>query len=593
MKTLVETKESEQVARWATRHCETVLRRLGIPLDGTALATHQFTRRLLLVGIGGAGRLRIATWRRRDAVARFVGRLWDAISMRESPTLLPLTLRGQVEQEARVEQRARERQAAVPGVISASASCGTAVLIEELPDGRTLAELPREQVDDALLDGLWSCTRALHDAGIVHGHLDAHHMVITSAGPFIVGFEAAWSTTRTSPVARDVAQLLAATAAIVGPERAVRSSARVLGDDAVARALAYVQPAALSGWTHDAFGGRHQLDAHLTELRTSAEEALAADLAPPEGLYRVHPRTVLMAVGTLVAVATLLTRVGSPAAFWHAVRGADWALVVFAFAMGMLRDVVYGITFLGNVPVRIPIWPSIELQIAMAFSNLAVPVAADSAIQVRFLHRNGLDVPTAIATGGVLSSLTEIAVQIGLFVLAIRLAPDRLRLGTVDTTRLEIAMVAVGCAIALGTGVVIAVRRVRRLVLPPVRRAVRAVWHAVTSPARLALLIGGNVTAQLLTVVSVLACLWAFGAHVDFWTATAITIGVGLLASLVPFPGGGIAVSAIGLAAAFTAVGVHHGSAVAAVLAYQLAHSYVPAIPGWFATHDLVRKRLL
>jgi hypothetical protein len=31
----------------------------------------------------------------------------------------------------------------------------------------------------------------------------------------------------------------------------------------------------------------------------------------------------------------------------------------------------------------------------------------------------------------------------------------------------------------------------------------------------------------------------------------------------------------------------------AAVLTHQLAVSYLPAIPGWFATNDLVRKRML
>jgi hypothetical protein len=42
------------------------------------------------------------------------------------------------------------------------------------------------------------------------------------------------------------------------------------------------------------------------------------------------------------------------------------------------------------VPVRIPLWPAIELQSSMSFSNLAVPVAADTAhIQVRFRRRTG------------------------------------------------------------------------------------------------------------------------------------------------------------------------------------------------------------
>jgi uncharacterized membrane protein YbhN (UPF0104 family) len=104
---------------------------------------------------------------------------------------------------------------------------------------------------------------------------------------------------------------------------------------------------------------------------------------------------------------------------------------------------------------------------------------------------------------------------------------------------------------------------------------------------------GGNVVAQLLTSLSLLACLHAYGASANFWTVVAIGIGVSLIASIVPIPGGGTAVSAIGLAGMFVAIGVPQATSAAAVLTYQLVHSYLPAIPGWFATNDLIRKRLL
>jgi len=42
-----------------------------------------------------------------------------------------------------------------------------------------------------------------------------------------------------------------------------------------------------------------------------------------------------------------------------------------------------------------------------------------------------------------------------------------------------------------------------------------------------------------------------------------------------------------------TAFGVPPAAGSAAVLAHQLAVSYLPAIPGWFATNDLIRKGLL
>jgi undecaprenyl-diphosphatase len=119
------------------------------------------------------------------------------------------------------------------------------------------------------------------------------------------------------------------------------------------------------------------------------------------------------------------------------------------------------------------------------------------------------------------------------------------------------------------------------------------VWSAIRTPSRLALLIVGNIVAQCLYAASLLACLAAFGASVNFWTLLALNIGISVIASLVPIPGGGTAVSAVGLAGMVTAFGVPAAAASAAVLAHQLAVTYIPAIPGWFATNDLVRKRLL
>ena len=51
--------------------------------------------------------------------------------------------------------------------------------------------------------------------------------------------------------------------------------------------------------------------------------------------------------------------------------------------------------------------------------------------------------------------------------------------------------------------------------------------------------------------------------------------------------------AAVGLAGLLTAFGVTPAAAGAAVLAHQLAVTYLPAIPGWFATHDLIRKGML
>jgi undecaprenyl-diphosphatase len=361
----------------------------------------------------------------------------------------------------------------------------------------------------------------------------------------------------------------------------------------VGAALPVLQAPALSGWTHDAFGGRDQLDDRLDELRTIGAEATGTEAPELRRLYRVQPRSLLMAVGALVGVGVLLSRVGDPVVFWDTVKNADWWFVALAFLLGIATDVAFGITFLGNVPIRLPVWPSIELQSAMSFSNLAVPVAADTAMQVRFLQKNGLDLPSAVAAGGVLSSVSEILVQVGLLFLAIWLAPDSIDFGRIDTNQIVVIVLIAVLLVGVAMAVTFGVRRIRRAVLPPIQRAMATVWAAVRTPSRVALLIVGNIVAQCLYAGSLLACVHAYGASINFWTLLALNIGITVIASLVPIPGGGTAVSAVGLAGMITAFGVPAAVASAAVLTHQLAVTYLPAIPGWFATNDLVKKGLL
>jgi uncharacterized membrane protein YbhN (UPF0104 family) len=67
-----------------------------------------------------------------------------------------------------------------------------------------------------------------------------------------------------------------------------------------------------------------------------------------------------------------------------------------------------------------------------------------------------------------------------------------------------------------------------------------------------------------------------------------VNIFIGTIASLIPIPGGGIAVSSVGMTGALTAAGLSPNVAVAAVLANQLVVSFIPAIPGFFATRNLM-----
>ena len=101
-------------------------------------------------------------------------------------------------------------------------------------------------------------------------------------------------------------------------------------------------------------------------------------------------------------------------------------------------------------------------------------------------------------------------------------------------------------------------------------------------------MIAGNALNAILYALVLLCCIIAFGGSANFWTVLALNIFVGTIASAIPVPGGDTAVRSVGMSGALTAVGVATPVAVAAVLANQLVSNYLPALPGWFATKDLL-----
>jgi len=139
-------------------------------------------------------------------------------------------------------------------------------------------------------------------------------------------------------------------------------------------------------------------------------------------------------------------------------------------------------------------------------------------------------------------------------------------------------------------GVIWGVPRLRNAIVPPVKSAAATVWEAVRSPRRLGLLLAGNFGVSIVYGFVLYACIAAYGGSVNYWAMLAANIGVSTIASLVPVPGGNTAVATIGMSGALVALGVSDAVAVSAILTQQLVVSYIPAVPGWWASNDLLHR---
>ena len=529
---------------------------------------------------------------RDESDAQLLVKLGRAIWFRDSGPALSWTRLQAVEHEAYLMLLANRGGVSTPTVVVAGqAGPGTAVLAQRRPPGPRIADLDPARVDDALLDATWSQAALLFDARVVHGALNASHIVAGADGPVISGFERAKSSAQPEAIGRDIAELLTSTSAIVGVERGVAAARRVLGPDLLALALPLLQPSALSRATRAELGGRKQTKQLLEELLPAAAAAAGTEPPPLQQLSRVRGSTLVMAIGTFLGIAALLSQVGSPQELWDTIQGANWWWVALALALALSSYVLYGVAMLGTVSAPIPLGSSCEAQLAGAFSNLAVPGVGSTAVQIRFLQKQGFELTEAVTAAAVVFNVANVLFQGVAFLIAIWLSDASFDVGNIDASSIvELALVAV---LALGVvgAVVFGVPRVRHRIAPALRRGTSTVVQSIRSPRQLALLAVGNTGVAWIRGASMMACLLAFGSgSLGYWTIVVVYVGISSFASLIPVPGAGTAVGSVGISSLLIALGVPEGAAVAAALMNQIVVTYVPAVVGWFVTRRMLRR---
>jgi uncharacterized membrane protein YbhN (UPF0104 family) len=198
-----------------------------------------------------------------------------------------------------------------------------------------------------------------------------------------------------------------------------------------------------------------------------------------------------------------------------------------------------------------------------------------------------------VAAGAVLANVANVVVQGALFLVALLLSTASFDLGRIDiddvVSTLMLILFLAGICVAVAFGI----PRFRRRTLPPTRRGLDTIRTALRSPRQLSLLVVGNLVAAFMSALCLYACVRAFEGDVSYWPLLTANLVIGTIASLIPVPGGNTLVSAIGLTGAMVALGVPETSAVAAVITQQLVSTYLPAVPGWFATNDMLHEGLL
>jgi uncharacterized membrane protein YbhN (UPF0104 family) len=543
------------------------------------------------------GRLGIAVYGRDAADARLLTKVGRFLLYRDSGPSLTITRLQQVEHEAYVTMRAGLADVAVPEIVEAGTAGPSqdALLVYRMPPGTALSDTDAAEISDAMLDELYRQLLTLRRARIAHGAISGDAVLVDPVAGTVVLADFRNASVRASPdqLDRDLASAIAATAVVIGAERAADSAARCLEPEMLDGALRQLQKPALDPLLGRSLRGRRDL---LPKVRERAAAAAAIELPTLAEPRRVSWPTLIMIIGSLIGGWALIGVLIDVAGSFDTVIGADWLWVIMAFVLAQLAYVASAVESLGSVAGPLPLGRTVAVEVAKAFSGLAGGAPAIFATRVRYYQKQGYDTPVALSSGAIMTTASWISTAV-LFVVSLPFAWGSLDLEATPQgggdSKLVWIILALVVLIGLVVGLAVAVPRLRRLAAEKMRPKLRDIWGnlkvVASSPGKLVQLLGGAFGRDLLVAMALSVSLRAFGDHLQLPILIVVITLAALIGGIAPSPGG-MGVVEAGMILGLTAAGVAEADATAAVFIQRLFTSYLPPIWGWI-TLVWMRKR--
>ncbi len=543
------------------------------------------------------GRIGIEVYGRDASDARLLTKAGRFLLYRDSGPSLTLTRLQQVEHEAYLTLRAAQAGVAVTEVVEAGTAGPSrdALLVCRLPAGTALSEADAADLSDVTLDEVYRQLLALRRARIAHGAVSGDALLVDPAAQTIVVTDFRNVSASASPdqLDRDLAGAMAATAVVVGAERAAAAAARCLEPQVLGGALRHLHKPALDPALGRSLRGKQGL---LADVRQRAAQAKSIDLPKLVEPRRVSWPTLIMMVGTLIGGWALIGVLIDVSKSFDTVIGADWLWVVMTLVLAQLAYVASAVEGIGSVAGPLPFGRAVAVEVANSFSALAGGTAAVFATRVRFYQRQGYNATTALSSGAIMAAVSWIAITV-LFLASLPFAWGSIHIELTPesggNSKLVWIILAVVVVVAVVTGLFLAVPRLRRLAAAKVLPRVRDIWgnlkQVASSPRKLVLLVGGSLAQELLVAMALSVALRAFGDHLRLPTLIVVITLAGIIGGISPSPGG-MGVVEAGMILGLTAAGVSEADATAAVFIQRLFTSYLPPIWGW-VTLVWLRKR--
>ena len=527
-----------------------------------------------------------------ERIADLLFRLWRRIRLKDAGDARPAaSLQQAAEHESLAATRATAVGVRAPRVLGLGRlPDGGVFSLHEVIDGTNLVELAERDgpdgIGEATLRSVWSMVTTLHRGRIAHRDLRAANVVVDDEGEvWLVDFAFADVAADEELRRRDLVELLASTAALVGADRAVDAAVTTLGEQVWHDVLPLVQPLATTAATRTALG-----TSGFAELRATLGDRIDAGKPDLPRLGRLDRRTVLSVLALGVATWTLLPQLTQSDEVWRQLPKANRALLAAAAVASIVTYAGAAVSLWGAVPRPLPALRTFAAQLASTFVNRVTPAKVGGlALNVRWLVKEGVESPVA-AAGVSVNAFAGFVIHVLSTVFVVVWAGQS-GVGDIEPPSAR----TVGLGLALVAGVVAITyaipplrRTIRHRMWPRTRQSVRAVAEVTADRRRVVALFGGSLLVTATYIAALAFLLAAVDAKVPLATVALVYLAGSAIASAAPTPGGLGATEAT-FAAALTAVSVSESDAIAGVLLYRLVTFWLPILPGYLAYLALQR----
>jgi uncharacterized membrane protein YbhN (UPF0104 family) len=520
--------------------------------------------------------------------------VWRTLWYRENRSPARFGRLQQVEHEALVTLLAAQSGVLTDQVVTAGVTVDDDAVLVMRSRGIELTAVAGPQAAELMVQ-LWSALADLHRGGIAHGRIDRESLIVENGRLGLVDFGAASIGAASARIDSDRAQAFVTSVLLVGADTALDIARTALDREKLTAMLPHLQAAVLtSSQRHDVKAAELDLD----DLRARAAGVL--DVEAPEllKLRRLSVGLVLRVVLPVLAIVALTSAISGlelDGVWDHIVHATLW-LLVLGFVVAQLTRLSQGVAAVGASPTPIPLGPAYALQLSVGYITIAVPsYAARVAMYVRFMQRQGVPMGAALAAG-TLDTMTTFFVEVIGITALLLFTPASLDFDFSGTSDMASRLLTVAGVLIVVVFVVAAVSgRLRRMVVDFVRRfagETMATLRGLRSPRRLLLLLGGNVSTEVLFTLALGVFARSMGATIPFADLLLIHLTVSLLAGLVPVPGGMGVAEAI-LTYGLIKAGMDDGAAFAAVIMYRASTFYLPPTWGFVAMRWLERNKYL